>query len=275
MKKIRARTDNYQRGRTSDIKYIVIHYTATPNDTAHGEATYFKNTYVGASAHYFVDENETVQSVEDGDTAWHCEGADVFYSQCRNSNSIGVEMCCRKYDMTHKRAEDKDWYFTEKTLKNACELVKSLMVKYDISVENVIRHYDVTHKICPAPFVHSEEDWKMFLSCLKGDDDEMVEKSKINVNGKNYEIDRILKDGHNYIRLDCLKSMGFDVGYDPKSKVPSLGVKAEKVAMCVNGKDREISRILKFDENYVRIRDMLDIADIGYINGKVVVESKK
>ena len=41
------------------------------------------------------------------------------------------------------------------------------MKKYNISEENVIRHYDVTGKICPAPFVNSDYAWKSFKEALK------------------------------------------------------------------------------------------------------------
>ncbi|MBR1738521.1 MAG: N-acetylmuramoyl-L-alanine amidase, partial [Firmicutes bacterium] len=114
---IRCNTNNYQKGRNSKIKYIVVHYTASPNDTAEGEATYFKNTYVGASAHYFVDGDSVYRSVNDKDTAWHCGANKYFHNECRNDNSIGVEMCCKKKNPTSRNAEDKDWYFDEGTLK--------------------------------------------------------------------------------------------------------------------------------------------------------------
>lgn len=273
MKAIKAKENNYQKGRSDTIKYIVIHYTASPNDTALGEAKYFAGNYVGASAHFFVDENEVVQSVDEKDTAWHCEGANKFYSLCRNSNSIGVELCCRKHNLSTRNATDKDWYFLENTVKNACTLVQELMKEYNIPPQNVIRHYDVTHKVCPAPFVHDGRQWELFLDRVKGDD-EVIEVGKINVNSKNYDIETIVKDEHNYIRLDSLKGMGFDVGYSKVKKIPSLGVKAEKVAMDIDGKEQEVSRILKFDENYVRLRDLSSVLDIGYVDGKVTISKK-
>ena len=273
MRTIKAKESNYQKGRTGGIKYIVIHYTASPNDTALGEAKYFANNYIGASAHFFVDENEVVQSVDVKDTAWHCEGANRFYSLCRNSNSIGIELCCRKYNMTTKNATDKDWYFLENTVKNAAEIARELVTKYNIPIQNIIRHYDVTHKICPAPYVHDERQWELFLNKVKGEE-EVVEIGKININGKNYDIETILKDGHNYIRLDSLKNMGFDVGYSAVKKIPSLGVKVEKVIMSVDGREQEMNRILKFDENYVRLRDLSDVLDIEYVDGQVTISPK-
>lgn len=34
--------------------------------------------------------------------------------------------------------------------------------KFDVSVENVIRHYDVTGKECPLYFVEHEDAWEQF-----------------------------------------------------------------------------------------------------------------
>lgn len=151
---------NYKKGRTETIKYIVVHYTANNGDTAKGNASYFANNRgISASAHYFVDEKEVWQSVKDGDTAWHCGAKTYKHKTCRNSNSIGVEMCSRK-DSKGK------YYFKDQTVKNAVEIVKGLMKKYNIPIENVIRHYDVTGKNCPAPMVEDAEKWKEFKNML-------------------------------------------------------------------------------------------------------------
>ena len=54
-------------GQPRAIKYIVIHYTANKGDTALNNAKYFENVNRNSSAHYFVDENEIYQIVEDND----------------------------------------------------------------------------------------------------------------------------------------------------------------------------------------------------------------
>ena len=151
---------NYKSGRTSDIKYIVIHYTANNGDTASGNASYFANNKnLSASAHYFVDENTIWQSVKDTDTAWHCGGKSYKHSYCRNGNSIGIELCSRK-------DSKGNYYFKDATVKNAAELTKILMAKYNIPATNVIRHYDVTGKICPAPMVNNVSLWNEFKNMI-------------------------------------------------------------------------------------------------------------
>lgn len=151
---------NYKIGRTSDIKYIVIHYTANNGDTAKNNADYFaKNKNLSSSAHYFVDENCVWQSVKDADTAWHCGAKSYKHSYCRNDNSIGIELCSRKDG-------SGNYYFKEETIKNSADLTKNLMAKYNIPVTNVIRHYDVTGKLCPAPMVNDVSLWNKFKEMI-------------------------------------------------------------------------------------------------------------
>jgi N-acetylmuramoyl-L-alanine amidase CwlA len=141
------------------VKYLVIHYTAGRNDTAENNGQYFAREQVGASAHYFVDENTVVQSVPDEYVAWHCGGNVYYHDKCRNSNSIGIEICT-KY-------QDGQYGFAPEALTRAQELARQLMKKYDIPVDRVIRHWDVTHKACPAPFVGAgQAAWEEFKGGL-------------------------------------------------------------------------------------------------------------
>ena len=149
------------------IEYLVMHYVGAVS-TARNNASYFKNTYRGASAHYFVDDNEIVQVVEDTDIAWHC-GNDVYYNGARNSNSLSIEMCCY-------RMENGNLNITAATEARAIELAKELMKKYNIKIENVVRHYDVTRKNCPAPFVKDEERWENFKKKLQEQSTEETEE---------------------------------------------------------------------------------------------------
>ncbi len=149
---------NYTYGRKS-IQYIVIHYTGGNGDTAKGNTEYFKNVDRGASAHYFVDETSVWQCVLDTNTAWHCGSpTGMYYSNCRNNNSIGVEMCSIKTNGVYS--------IPEKTIDNTIELVKKLMHRYGVPVSNIIRHYDVTHKNCPEPFVRDWNKWAEFKNRL-------------------------------------------------------------------------------------------------------------
>ena len=171
-----AHSSNFCSGRTQNIKYIVIHYTANDGDTAKNNVDYYARASLKASAHYFVDENEVWQSVKEGDTAYHCGANKYVHPYCRNSNSIGIELCSRK-------DADGKYYFKDETIQNAVKLTKERMAKYNIFVGNVIRHYDVTGKICPAPMVNDEILWNTFKAML-------TEKNKIETGN---DIDCVLK----------------------------------------------------------------------------------
>ena len=171
-----AHSSNFCSGRTQNIKYIVIHYTANDGDTAKNNVDYYARASLKASAHFYVDENEVWQSVKEGDTAYHCGANKYVHPYCRNSNSIGIELCSRK-------DADGEYYFKDETIQNAVKLTKELMAKYNIFVGNVIRHYDVTGKICPAPMVNDEILWNTFKAML-------TEKNKIETGN---DIDCVLK----------------------------------------------------------------------------------
>lgn len=162
---------NYRKGKNKKNLYLVIHYTANDGDTALNNCNYFNKSYRGDSANYFVDENSIYRCVKDEDVAWHV-GAHKYYNDCRNDNSIGIELCSRK-DKNGK------YYFKEQTIENAVWLTAELAKKYNIDVDhNIFRHYDVTHKRCPAPFVDNYSAWVDFIDRvdmkLKEDEEDMV-----------------------------------------------------------------------------------------------------
>lgn len=168
-----ARAENFRAAsrRPSDICYLVIHFTANDGDSAKNNADYFAREAPGASAHFFVDEREIWQSVQEKDIAWHCGTRGMyFHPYCRNANSLGVELCSRK--------RGEKYYFAPETVKNAQQFVRSLMKRYGIPTENVVRHYDVTHKNCPAPFVEDAGAWQRFKAGLmeQAKEDNMTEK---------------------------------------------------------------------------------------------------
>ena len=148
---------NYQeiRRKESDIKYLVIHYTGNDGDTARGNLTYFHENVVGASAHFFVDDKEVCCSVPWYFRAWHCGTRNGYrHEDCRNANSIGIELCSRK-------AKNGSYYFTEETMNRAAAFIAQQMKNYSVPIERVLRHFDVTGKYCPRPFV-DEFAWEEF-----------------------------------------------------------------------------------------------------------------
>ena len=161
---------NYNPGNISRIKYIVIHYVGALGG-AQENCAYYGGGNREASAHYFVGfAGEIWQCVEDRNIAWHCGASSYKHPECRNANSIGIEMCVRKKNAASLGATDKDWYFEETTVQSAIELTRYLMKKYNIPADHVIRHYDVTGKICPNPYVYNTGTytWNAFKKSISG-----------------------------------------------------------------------------------------------------------
>lgn len=212
------RDNYYTSGRSlNSIKYIVIHYTANNGDTARGNAKYFARESVGASANYFVDPNEVICSVKDEYAAWHCGGSlesshHPLRGICTNKNSIGVELC--------SIIQNGKYEFKPETVKLAVKLVKELMAKYNIDINHVVRHYDVTGKNCPAPFVENETQWNKFKQMLTSkEEEETMTYEQWLAYQKRYEQEKANQQVSDYAKTAMKKAVkhGISDGSNPKS----------------------------------------------------------
>lgn len=145
MLNIKRKISPYNHYEGNNPQYIVIHYTGNIGDTAKNNADYFFGGNRNASAHYFIDDNEIYQVVEDYNGAWHCGDGNNRYG-INNKNSIAIEMC-----------GTDNGRISEKTVENTLELTKYLMKKYGIDKDHVVRHYDASRKNCPSAF--SSNNW--------------------------------------------------------------------------------------------------------------------
>lgn len=140
--------------KTERIRGIVIHYTANPGSTAMQNRNYFeglKDTgLTDASSHFVVGlEGEIVQCVPTKEVA--------YASNNRNSDTISIETC----------HWNEDGAYTEETYESMVQLTAWLCKKFDLTEEDVIRHYDIKGKICPKYFVEHEEAWEQFKQDVK------------------------------------------------------------------------------------------------------------
>lgn len=157
---------NHNIGTVDRIKYIVIHYVGATGG-AEANCKWYAGANRGASAHYYVNFDGIVwQSVEDKNVAWHCGAKKYVHPECRNGNSLGIEMCVR--NKGNKADTSRDWYFEDATVQAAIALTKHLMARYNVPADHVIRHHDVTGKICPNPYVynHTKHTWDGFKVAL-------------------------------------------------------------------------------------------------------------
>lgn len=132
-----------------EVRGIVIHYTANPGTTAEQNRSYFeslkdsKETKV--SSHFVIGmEGEIIQCIPSSEIS--------YASNERNNDTLSIE-CCHK---------GKDGKFTQATYDSLVEFTAWLCGKFNVPVENVIRHYDVTGKKCPLYYVENEDEWKQF-----------------------------------------------------------------------------------------------------------------
>lgn len=132
-------------------KYIAIHYLGVDGQN-HDLAS------DGCGAHYYIYWDGTIYQRCSHDAIVWQVGTAGYYTQkhpiARNANCIGIEMCCH-CDGNKSSAEDPYWYFTEETQQACVWLVQKLMKELGIPIENVLRHFDIVNKTCPAPYVHN------------------------------------------------------------------------------------------------------------------------
>ena len=144
------------------VKYIVIHNTGDKRDTARNEGAYFKRNNVRYSgAHFFVDrQGNIVKSVPMNYTAWsvggkrysNCSktGGGKKYGVCTNANSVSIELC----DIVDREPSEEQIAAT----KWLIGYIRSHGCK---NATNIIRHFDVTGKPCPARYV-DDDKWTDF-----------------------------------------------------------------------------------------------------------------
>ena len=138
------------------INGVVIHYVGNPATTAKANRDYFANlsltgdTY--ASSHFVVGlEGEIIQCVPMTEVA--------YCSNERNDDTISIEVC----------HEDETGEFNPETMESLVQLTAWLAVTFDLETEDIIRHYDVTGKICPKFYVENEDAWQTLLADVEAE----------------------------------------------------------------------------------------------------------
>lgn len=141
------------------VNGIVVHYTANPGTDAEDNRNYFNNLPrlnkekkkpVYASSHFVIGlEGQIVQCIPTKEMA--------YASNDRNSDTIAIE-CCHP---------DDSGKFNSLTYESLVELLAYLCVKFDLDEQDIIRHYDVTGKLCPKYYVKNEEKWEKLKQDVK------------------------------------------------------------------------------------------------------------
>lgn len=136
------------------IDGVVIHYVGNPATSAAANRSYFATlaltheTY--ASAHFVVGlDGEIIQCVPLGEIA--------YCSSQANDHTLSIEVC----------HPDETGEFAPETIDSLVRLTAWLCDTFDLETQSVIRHYDVTGKLCPSYYVEHGEAWDALLVAVE------------------------------------------------------------------------------------------------------------
>lgn len=130
-----------------EIHNIFVHYTANQGTSAAQNRSYFENLGItgerSASAHFVIGyEGEIIQCLP---------LTEIGYAVMQhNYDSISIE-CCYLAD---------DGSFTQATKDSLVKLLAWLISKYDLTSDDILRHYDSNGKLCPKYYVEHEDEWE-------------------------------------------------------------------------------------------------------------------
>lgn len=135
------------------IRGVVIHYVGNPGTSAQANRNYFESLSSGAegvyaSSHFVVGlEGEVIQCIPLTEIS--------YASNERNGDTIAIEVC----------HPDETGEFSPASYDRVVELTAWLCREFRLDPETeVIRHYDVTGKVCPKYYVENPEAWDVFLA---------------------------------------------------------------------------------------------------------------
>ena len=130
------------------VSGVVLHYVGNPGTSAQANRNYFNSLADGAletyaSSHFIVGlDGEVLQCVPMTEIA--------YASNIRNGDTVSIEVC----------HPDEKGEYSPVTYRRVVELAAWLCREFRLDPEeDVIRHYDVTGKLCPLYYVENPEAW--------------------------------------------------------------------------------------------------------------------
>ncbi len=141
-----SRTGN----KTTRIKNIVVHYVGNPGTTAQENRDYFNSSDSTVSAHFVVGlDGEIIQCIPLREQS--------SASNNRNVDTISIEVC----------HPDSTGEFTVASYNATVKLCVWLCQQFGLDEEDIIRHYDITGKLCPKYYVEHPAAWAQFKEYVK------------------------------------------------------------------------------------------------------------
>lgn len=182
-------------------EYLTIHSTGNEKSTAQNERDNLNraNNTTSTGFHIVVDDTQAIECIPFNAVAYHAgDGAKGI----GNTKSISLEIC-----------ESRD---RAKTLQNAVEVAAKILYERGWSIERLKRHYDWSGKNCPRILsANNWEDWTAFKlqveRKLNDMNDKELDNLKINLHGKEIDVEGIYKDKTNYIPVRFLEMLGYSI----------------------------------------------------------------
>ena len=127
-------------------EYLAIHYLGVNGENP--------DLYGGGyGGHFYVSKSgQCYQAAKVTDKIWHVGrgGYEYIHPTARNYNTIGIE--CATYTKSGRNDDDETWFFTEATQEACAKLAAWIMNTYNIPMDHLLRHGDITTKNCPSPY---------------------------------------------------------------------------------------------------------------------------
>lgn len=131
-------THNRPKTKRTRTTAIAVHYVGNAGSSAISNRNYFQTTSTSVSSHYIVGlDGEVIRCIPEDEISWCTNQA--------NSYTISIECCHPK----------SDGIFNDKTYKSLVELCADICKRWKLDPlkNGIIRHFDVTGKVCPRGFV--------------------------------------------------------------------------------------------------------------------------
>ena len=132
------------------LNNIVIHYVGNPKTTAQQNRNYYENDGTTVNSHFIVGlDGEIIQCIP----LYERSAA----SNHRNIDTISIEVC----------HPDESGEFTTKTKAALIRLCARLCKTSKLEASDIIRHYDVTGKLCPIYYVENPKEWEKLINDIE------------------------------------------------------------------------------------------------------------
>ena len=203
VKKLKSPNHPIKPRKSSQIKFIIIHYTGMQSERESIKKLISKKSEV--SAHYLINrKGDLVKMVEENYVAWHAGKSRWKNFTNLNSRSIGIELVNKGHRLGYEN-------FSKKQIKKLILLSKFLIKKYKIKKTNILGHSDIAplRKIDPG----EKFPWKLLSKKKIGywyyeSEKNSIKNNLKKTNLRNYFFNNLYKIGYRY--FDKKKSLSSD-----------------------------------------------------------------